>query len=100
MSAELPHGKDAAIASVVGDAPEVKRYSLTPHSIHVYEHVVGVVHYSYQATVEPHGTAPLAVTGKWTEVYLRQNHAWVMVAVSGRPDPSPREQRPKAEPAA
>jgi hypothetical protein len=89
MSAELPHGKEAAIASVGGDAPELRNYSLFPHSVQVYEHVVGVVHYSYQATVQPRGGAPLVVTGKWTEVYLRQSNAWAMVAVSGRPDPSP-----------
>jgi hypothetical protein len=88
MSADQPHHKDAAIASVVGDAPELKSYILAPHSVQVYDHVVGVVHYSYQATVQPHGAASLAVTGKWTEVYLRQADAWVMVAVSGRPDPA------------
>jgi hypothetical protein len=92
MAAELPHGKEAAIASVSGDAPELRHYSLFPHSVQVYEHVLGVVHYSYQATVQPHGGAPLAATGKWTEVYLRQNNAWTMVAVSGRPDPSPRRE--------
>lgn len=100
MSAPSPHGKEAAISSVVGDAPELRNYSLTPHSVQVYDHVVGVVHYSYQATVQPRGAVALAVTGKWTEVYLKQNNAWAMVAVSGRPDPSPQGQPPHAEPAA
>ena len=86
MSSELPHDKEAAIASVIGDAPELRNYNLFPHSVQVYDHVVGVVHYSYQATVQPRGGAPLVVTGKWTEVYLRQNNEWVMVAVSGRPN--------------
>ena len=100
MSADLPHRKEAAIASVVGDAPELRDYKLSPHSIQVYDHVVGVVHYSYEATVQPSGAAPLVVTGKWTEVYLRQNNEWVMVAVSGRPNPSTQGQQPNAEPAA
>lgn len=100
MSAELPHDKEAAIGSVVGDAPELRNYTLIPHSVQVYDHVVGVVHYSYQATVQPRGSTPLAVTGKWTEVYLRQKDAWVMVAVSGRPNSSPQGQQPNAEPAA
>lgn len=100
MSAELPHLKEAAIASVVDDAPELRDYKLSPHSVQVYDHVVGVVHYSYEATVQPYGATPLAVTGKWTEVYLRQNNAWLMVAVSGRPNASPQGRQPNAEPAA
>lgn len=87
-SAELPHDRQAAVASVTDDAPELKSYALSPHSVQVYDHLVGVVHYSYQATVQPRRAAPLAVTGKWTEVYLRQGNDWMMVAVSGRPDTS------------
>lgn len=89
MSAELPHDKETAVTSVTDDAPELKDYALSPLSVQVYEHLVGIVHYSYQATVEPRGPAPLDVTGKWTEVYLWQNNEWMMVAVSGRPDSSP-----------
>jgi hypothetical protein len=88
MSAELPHDKAAAVASVTGDTPELQDYVLVPRSIQAYDHVVGVVHYSYRATIQPRGASPLDVTGKWTEVYLRQNDEWVMVAVSGRPDPA------------
>lgn len=95
MSAEMPHYKAAAIASVVGDSPELGSYSLVPHSVQVYDHVVGVVHYSYQATVQARGAAPIVVTGKWTEVYLRQGNEWLMVTVSGRPDPPP-QQPPNA----
>jgi len=88
MSTELPHDKDSAIESVTGDTPVLQRYSLFPHSVQVYEHKVGVVHYSYRATVEPRVGMPLDVTGKWTEVYLKQGDQWTMVAVSGRPDAS------------
>ncbi len=86
MSAELPHNKDGAVASVTDDAPELKGYALCPLSIQVYDHLVGIVHYLYRATVQPHGAAFFDVTGKWTEVYLRQGREWIMIAVSGRPD--------------
>jgi hypothetical protein len=92
MSTELPHDKSAAVASVTGDTPDLIDYVLFPHSIQAYDQVVGVVHYSYRARVQTRGASPLDVTGKWTEVYLRQDNEWVMVAVSGRPDPLPRVQ--------
>ena len=88
MSTELPHGKDSAIEAVTGDTPVLQGYSLSAHSVQVYEHKVGVVHYSYRATVEPRVGMPVDVTGKWTEVYLKQGDQWTMVAVSGRPDAS------------
>jgi len=88
MSTELPHDKDSAIESVAGDTPVLQSYALFPHSVQVYEHKVGVVHYSYRATVEPRVGMSLDVTGKWTEVYLKQGDQWTMVAVSGRPDAS------------
>lgn len=100
MSAELPHDKEAAVSSVTGDAPDLKDYALSPLSVQVYDHLVGIVHYSYQATVEPRGAAPLDVTGKWTEVYLRQDNEWMMVAVSGRPDSPPETGPAHAEAAA
>ena len=89
MSAELPHDKATAVASVNDNTPELKDYALSPLSIQAYDHTVGVVHYTYQATVQSRGAAPVDVTGKWTEVYLRQSNEWMMIAVSGRPDPSP-----------
>lgn len=87
MSADLPHNRDAAIQAVTGQAPPLQSYALFPHSVEVYDHMVGVVHYSYSATVQSQAGRVLAVTGKWTEVYLRQSDRWTMVAVSGRPDP-------------
>lgn len=86
MRNPLPHDRDAAVQSVVGDAPGVIAYQLTPLSIEVYDHTVGVVHYAYSASVKPKNTAPLQVTGKWSEVYLKQNAEWVMISVSGEPD--------------
>ncbi|HEY0824947.1 MAG TPA: nuclear transport factor 2 family protein [Ramlibacter sp.] len=88
LSADLPHDRDAAVASVTADAPALKDYELFPHSVQVYDDLVGVVHYSYRATVLPRAGAPLVVTGKWTEVYLRQGKEWTMVSVTGLPKPA------------
>ena len=100
MSTDLPHDKEAAVASVTGHAPALKEYDLFPHSVRIYDNVVGVVHYSYRATVHPHGAASLRVTGKWTEVYLKQENEWRMISVSGIPKPSPNERSPASGPAA
>jgi hypothetical protein len=88
MNAPLPHDRDAAVLSVCGDSPELRGYELHPLSIQVYEGKVGVVHYSYSATVVPEGAVPTNVTGGWSEVYLKQDGAWTMISVSGRPDVS------------
>lgn len=88
ISTELPHDKEAALASVTDNAPVLKDYSLLPHSVRVYDDRVGVVHYSYRATIALPGPVPGAVAGKWTEVYLRVNNEWTMIAVSGMPTPS------------
>ena len=88
MSAPLPHDRDAAVRSVSGDSPELREYELHPLSVRIYDGKVGVVHYAWSATVVPSGGAPVDVTGKWTEVYLRQGGTWSMISVSGRPDPS------------
>lgn len=87
MSSPTPHDREAAVQSVLGDSPVVTQYQLTPLSVEVYDHTVGVVHYAYSATVTPRAASPLQVTGKWTEIYLRQDQQWVMVGVSGRPEP-------------
>lgn len=54
----------------------------------LYGGSVGVVHYRYQATVEPQGGSPMQVTGRWTEIYTKQKSRWLMVAVSGQPSAS------------
>jgi hypothetical protein len=83
MSAPLPHDRDAAVRSVSGDSPELREYELHPLSVQVYDGKVGVVHYSYAATVVPPGRPPMNVIGKWSEVYLKHNGAWTMISVSG-----------------
>lgn len=52
----------------------------------MYEGQVGVVHYRYFAVVVPHGKRPVGINGKWSEIYLKQDRAWTMISVSGRPD--------------
>jgi hypothetical protein len=89
MNSPAPHGREAAIQSVLGESPAVEEYQLRPLSIEVYDHAVGIVHYTYSATVTPKGAAACQVTGKWTEIYLKQGDQWVMIGVSGKPD-SPR----------
>lgn len=89
MNCPAPHGREAAIQSVLGDSPVVQDYQLRPLSIEVYDHVAGIVHYTYTATVAPEGANSFRVSGKWTEIYLKQDGQWVMIGVSGRPDNPP-----------
>lgn len=86
MNSPVPHNREAAVQSVVGDTPMVTDYELTPLSIKVYDHTVGVVHYAYRASIALKNSAPAQITGKWSEVYLNQNAEWVMISVSGKPD--------------
>jgi hypothetical protein len=86
MSAPLPHDREAAVRSVSGESPQLREYELRPLSVRIYDGKVGVVHYAWSATEVPSGAAPAEVTGKWSEVYLRQEGAWTMISVSGRPD--------------
>jgi hypothetical protein len=88
MRSPLPHDRDAAVHSVSGDSPELRGYDLCPLSVQVYEGKIGVVHYSYSAIVAPEGATPIKVTGRWSEVYLKQDETWTMISVSGRPDVS------------
>lgn len=86
MNNELPHDREAAVHSVLGDSPQLRAYDLRPLSVQIYEGKVGIVHYSYSATVEKHDGQRIEVTGKWSETYLKQNGAWKMISVSGKPD--------------
>lgn len=82
MNSPAPHNREAAVRAVVADAPAITGYELTPLSIEVYDHTVGIVHYTYRASITP----TVQITGKWSEVYLKQNAQWVMISVSGKPD--------------
>jgi hypothetical protein len=86
MRVDRPHDREAAVRAVSGDSPSIAEYHLTPHSVEVYEDKVGIAHYSYSAIVVPRDAQQLTVTGKWTEVYLKQRGTWIMIGVAGRPD--------------
>jgi hypothetical protein len=91
MNTPLPHDRDAAVRSVTGTSAELGDYELHPLSVQVYERRVGIVHYSYSAIVTLKGTPSTKVTGKWSEVYLKQGGGWMMISVSGRPDAAHRD---------
>lgn len=86
LNARLPHDRETAVRSVLKDAPALREYELHPLSVRVYDGRTGVVHYAYAATVMPRGQAPMHVTGKWSEVYLKHDGVWLLISVSGRPD--------------
>lgn len=87
MSGQHTHDREAAVSSVLNDATRVDRYDLRPLSIEIYDAVVGVVHYSYSASVTSADSHSAEISGKWTEVYLMKDGEWLLIAVSGRPDP-------------
>jgi hypothetical protein len=78
-----PHDKEYAVRSVVSGPISVLAYELMPLEIEICDAAVGVVHYLYRATIAPDRAV---VTGRWTEVYMKRDGAWVMVTVSGGPD--------------
>jgi len=88
MSTQLPHDREAAVGSVTDDSPTLQDYILQPLSVRIYDGNVGVVHYSYAATVLQKSGDAIRVTGKWSEVYLKQRDEWSMISVSGKPDES------------
>jgi len=86
MSTQLPHDREAAVGSVTDDSPILQDYRLQPLSVRIYDGRVGVVHYTYTATVLPKDGDAMRVTGKWSEVYLKDRDEWMMISVSGKPD--------------
>lgn len=83
---DTPHDYEAAITSVGPYSPRVLRYRLKPLKVTVFDHEVGVVHYSYQAEVETPDTGGKSVAGRWTEVYKKDGDVWLLISVSGGPD--------------
>jgi hypothetical protein len=86
MNAAEPHDRKAAVLSVIADSPDLREYQIHPLSVKVYASHTGVVHYAYEAKVASEQGEPTRVTGKWTEVYVKQGGMWLMVAVGGRPE--------------
>jgi len=88
MSAPTIHDREQAVASASGLSASLIEYNLEPLSVRLYEGTTGVVHYRYTATVQTKDVRHIHVSGQWTEVYVKQGQRWLMVAVSGRPDPN------------
>jgi len=85
MNSAMPQDREAAVHSVSGDS-RLLGYQLQPLSIEVYDNIVGVAHYRYSATIAAWQEAPRRITGRWSEVYLKQDSIWLMISVSGAPD--------------
>lgn len=83
MSAPSPHEREFAVRSVAGDSPPIVRYALMPLSVKVYEGTTGVAHYAYSAVVAPLGRPQQHVDGRWTEVYVKRDGTWLLIAVNG-----------------
>lgn len=83
---DQPHDYQAALASVGPSSPRVLRYALKPLRIAIFDDRIGVVHYTYEAEVQADGGPRETVSGRWTEMYLRQDGVWKMISVSGGPD--------------
>jgi hypothetical protein len=82
-----PHDREAAVASVGPESPQVLGYELTPLAIRVFESHTGVIHYCYTAELKAAEGSTKTVSGRWSEVYVRNDDGeWVMIAVSGGPD--------------
>lgn len=86
MGRDHLHDREEAVRSATGSAPRIIWYQLHPLGVEVFENKVGIVHYCYSANLSAEKSGPLVITGKWTEVYLRQGDKWTMISVSGRPD--------------
>lgn len=80
------HDRQDGIDSVGPSAPPVTDYKLFPLAVTVFDHLVGVVHYRYEATLQEQEHRATGVAGRWTEVYMKKSGEWIMVSVSGGPD--------------
>jgi ketosteroid isomerase-like protein len=52
-------------------------------SVEVYDGVVGVAHYTFEAEVAAPRGKTEKVSGRWTEVYLKKDNEWLMISVEG-----------------
>jgi hypothetical protein len=85
-TAAEPHDREYAVQSVCSPPERIVEYRLTPHNVAIYDGKVGVAHYSYTATLSKPSHEDRTVKGRWTEVYLRQDDEWLMIAVHGSPE--------------
>ncbi len=74
-----PTDRDFALKAAETD-PGITGFRLYPMQVEVYDGIVGVALYTFEADVakgKPRGS------GQWTEVYLKKDGIWLMISVSG-----------------
>ncbi len=81
----LPHGRDFALKAAETD-PRITSYRLYPMRVEVYDGIVGVAHYSFEAEVAMAKGKAEKEQGRWTEVYLKKDGSWLMISVHGGPE--------------
>ena len=80
----LPHGRDLPLKAAETDPP-ITAFRLYPMRVEVCEGVVGVVHYSFEAEVALPKGKQEKEEGRWTEVYLKKDGAWLLIGMHGGP---------------
>jgi hypothetical protein len=81
-SSLLPHDRDFALKAATTD-PKIVEFHLYPLVVEVYDGLVGVAHYTFEAEVATPSGKTEKVSGKWTEIYLKKNGVWLMISVHG-----------------
>jgi hypothetical protein len=82
VSSLLPHDRDFALKAAE-TGPKIVDFHLFPLSVEVYDGIVGVAHYSFEAEVATLREKTEKVSGRWTEVYLKKDNVWLMISVQG-----------------
>ncbi|MDM7998746.1 MAG: DUF4440 domain-containing protein [Dehalococcoidia bacterium] len=78
----LPHDRDFALKAAAND-PVIVGCRLFPLSVQVYDSIVGVVHYTFEAEVATAKGKSEKVNGRWTEVYLKKDASWLLISAQG-----------------
>jgi hypothetical protein len=81
-SSMLPHDRDFALKVAETD-PQIVDFHLFPMHVEVYDRLVGVAHYTFEANVAASKGKTEKVSGRWTEVYLKKDNVWLMISVHG-----------------
>jgi hypothetical protein len=81
-SSLLPHNRDFALKVAETD-PQIVDFHLFPMHVEVYDGLVGVALYTFEADVATPKGKTEKVSGNWTEVYLKKDGVWLMISVSG-----------------
>ena len=83
-SSPMPHDREWAVSAIARAGGEVRQWQLHPLSIEVFDGTVGIVHYTFRASVDEAGVHTV-VAGRWTEVYMKRGDVWLLIAANGGP---------------